>query len=113
MEELGEVEGKWRELGYRLFIPTSKLDVFAATRQSDCDCLRALMEYWIDTHPCPSWRWLVIALFKMHMFTLAGRVRDKCGGGEPLIVLTFHNGVYMFSVHGGQECVVPLSLCMF
>ena len=30
------------------------------------------------------------------------------------IVLILHNGVYMFSMHGdGQECVVPLSLCMF
>ena len=82
MEELGEVEGKWRKVGYWLFIPKSKLDDFAATRQSDSDCLRALMEYWIDTHPCPSWRRLAIALKGMHMFTLADRVRDKYGGGE-------------------------------
>ena len=89
MEELGEVEGKWRELADWLYIPESKRDDIAVTHHSDSDRLRAVMEYWIQTSPCPSWKRLVSALEQIDMFTLAEHVRDKyCGGNHSILTST-------------------------
>ena len=98
MEALGEVEGDWRELGDQLFIPESKRDDIAVTHHSDSDRLRAVMEYWIQTSPCPAWKLLVSALGCIDMFTLAEHVRDKYCGGK----FHFYQHkwcVYMFSMH--------------
>ena len=113
MEELGEVEGKWRKLGDSLFIPESKLDNFAATHQSNCDCLRALMENWIVTHPCPSWKRLVSALKWIDMFTLAEHVRDKyCGGNHSILTSTSGVCTCLACMIGKDRSVFFQRLCL-
>ena len=83
MEELKEVvqEVDWRKLGNWLYISKSKCESIAATHHTHGDCLRALVDHWIHTHPCPSWRRLAWVLEYMEINTLAEHIRDKFGGG--------------------------------
>ena len=99
VEELREVEEEWRELGNQLYIPESKREDIAVTHHSDSDRLRAVLEYWIQTSPCPSWKLLVLALEWIDMFTLAKHIRDKYCGGNHSILTSTSGCVYMFSMH--------------
>ena len=56
---LGRVAGRWREVGYRLWVPDAVRDLIASECTSDSECLRKALRYWIQRDPLASWRQLI------------------------------------------------------
>ena len=49
----------WREIGYQLYVPNSKLDAIASENSTDRQRLAAVIRYWILRDPYASWRMLI------------------------------------------------------
>ena len=75
------VEGvqNWRRLGWRLWIPTSKLDDIRQLSPSERK--KAVVTYWMENDPFPSWRQLLWALDMMEEKAIADSIRHYA---EPL-----------------------------
>lgn len=58
----GKEAGDWRWLGGELHIPWSKLDEISFKHHSDEDCLKAVLDHWLEVDPSPSWKRLIVAL---------------------------------------------------
>ena len=93
------VEGvDWRLLGFWLFIPRSKLDEIERLYSDDSKRCQALIQYWLDLDPSPSWRRVITAL-DSNLLGKGSEIADKIRSyAEPL--------TGMFSYH--QQLMTPL-----
>ena len=77
MEVMKGKEKRWNLLGLFLDIPPSKCNYIMHRYQTDIQCMQASLDYWVRTHPAPSWKMVAEALRKMGEDTLVEEVTTK------------------------------------
>ena len=66
----------WREVGYYLDVPDSKLDAIDADHTTDEEKKGAVIRYWLLRDPYASWRMLILRLDVCEKFDIADRMRN-------------------------------------
>ncbi len=70
-------EGIWRNLGWGMDIPRSKLNQVNEHYQTDVQRVQASLDHWRRTHPAPSWKLLARALREVGEEALAEEVARR------------------------------------
>ena len=69
----------WRSLGEEMGYSSLDLDAIQQQYDSDEDCLKALVEHFLKYSDCfnpPSWRAVILCLYKANEFQLAEQIRS-------------------------------------
>ena len=94
------VEGvSWDIFGIWLFIPESKRDEIQRLYSDDSMRCQALIQYWLDLDPSPSWKRVITALDSMPLgegSEIADRIRSYA---EPLTGMSSHHQQLMSPLH--------------
>ena len=89
----------WGSLGNWLFIPKSKRDEIERLYSDDSKWCQALIQYWLDLDPSPSWRRVITALDSIPWregSEIADRIRLYA---EPLTGMFSHQQQLMTPLH--------------
>ena len=64
LTQLLQDAGDWYLVGESLYIPDLVLDSIESQHSSQSECVKALWEWYLNNHPCPSWRHVAHALYE-------------------------------------------------
>lgn len=77
IDALSEARANWYDLGLRLDISDGTLDAIKANHDKVEDCLRKMLQQWLQTYPEREWSAIVTALIAIHRNDVAGEVDIK------------------------------------
>ena len=63
LTQLLQDAGDWNGVGIDLNIPYSVRGSIRSRHSSQSECVKALGEWYLNNHPCPSWRHVAHALY--------------------------------------------------
>ena len=75
LEVMGKVQ-KWKEVGIVLGVPDSKLDEIAEQSSTEIEKSHQVGQYWVNTHPDPTWEKLGRVLYQYGEETAAMMVKQ-------------------------------------
>ena len=61
-EELYDARSKWYDLGMKLGVKVAVLDRIRQQFSNSSDCLREVLQHWLQSSPCPTWERVCAAL---------------------------------------------------
>ena len=61
-EELYDARFKWYNLGLKLGVEVAMLDKIKQEFSNASDCLREVLQHWLQSSPCPTWEEVCAAL---------------------------------------------------